>query len=126
MTDRLSLVDADELYRNDFSGSWHPQVDLRRPHLLLQLLSRLQTLVSLQQPQLLQLLALHPSRQEEVEREGHVFGEPAASHVHVVLWLDPEGVDLQEPDPTVTSRSSRREEEEASPEPAGVSPPSGR
>lgn len=65
-------------------------------HLLLQLLSGLQALVSSQQPQLLQLVALHSSGQEEVQRERHVLGVPAASHVHVVLRLDPEGVDLRQ------------------------------
>lgn len=58
-----------------------------------------------------------------------MFGEPAASHVHVVLWLDPERVDLQEPD--IRSEVHRQvqevreeedeeeeDEEEASPEPA--------
>lgn len=65
-------------------------------HLLLQLLSSLQVFGSSQQPKLLQLSALHSTRQEEVQGERHVLGEPAASHVHVVLGLDPEGVDLQE------------------------------
>lgn len=64
-------------------------------HLLLQLLSGLQALVSSLQSQFVQLAALHPSGQEEVQRERHVLGVPAASHVHVVLWLRPEGVDLQ-------------------------------
>lgn len=56
-----------------------------------------------------------------------MFGEPAASHVHVVLWLDPERVDLQEPDirsevhrqvQRVREEEEDEDEEEASPEPA--------
>lgn len=66
----------------------------RCPHLLLQLLPGLQALVSPQQSQFFQLLPLHSSGQEEVEGKRHVLGVPAARHVHVVLRLDPERIDL--------------------------------
>lgn len=63
-------------------------------HLLLHLLAGLQALVPSQQPQLVQLVALHLTRQEEVEGEGQVLSVPGARHLHIVLWLHPEGVDL--------------------------------
>lgn len=64
------------------------------PHLLLQVLSSLQALVSSQQSQFFQLPPLHSSRQEEVQGKWHVLGVPTASHIHVVLRLDPESIDL--------------------------------
>lgn len=63
-------------------------------HLLLHLLAGLQALVPSQQPQLVQLVALHLAGQEEVEGEGQVLSVPGARHLHIVLWLHPEGVDL--------------------------------
>lgn len=40
-------------------------------------------------------MALHLSRQEEIEGKREVLSVPAARHVHVVLWFHPKGVDLQ-------------------------------
>lgn len=64
-------------------------------HLFLQLVANLQALVTALQTQFVQLMALHLSRQEEIERKREVLSVPTARHIHVVLWFHPKGVDLQ-------------------------------
>lgn len=93
------------LFSLDFVDPWF-SITGAITHLLLQLLAGLQTLVSSQQSQFVQLAALHSPGQEEVQREGHVLGVPAAGHVHVVLRLHPESVDLQQTESTRGCSSS--------------------
>ena len=38
---------------------------------------------------------MHAAGQQEVEGEGDVLGVPAARHIHVVLSVHPQGVDLK-------------------------------